>query len=154
LRNFILRHHRNLSAHQTYFGQNGTNILAGCCDIKVQTDPRIFDIDIVPRECCFKQIYLFFRTIQNFLYKLANKPICKLMLRLPLRAYGPTETLRFQHPKVMEKISSSFVAKNKIVNDYKQHVDVTCLNSVTAFHVVVEATNQLSQAQKLAEPHR
>jgi len=143
-----------LSAHQTYFGQNGTNILAGYCDIKVQTDPRIFDIDIVPRECCFKQIYLFFRTIQNFLYKLANKPICKLMLRLPLRAYGPTETLRFQHPKVMEKISSSFVAKNKIVNDYKQHVDVTCLNSVTAFHVVVEATNQLSQAQKLAEPHR
>ena len=136
-----------MSAHQTYFGQNGTNILAGCCDIKVQTDPRIFDIDIVPRECCFKQIYLFFRTIQNFLYKLANKPICKLMLRLPLRAYGPTETLRSPHPKVMEKISSSFspkelaltiscdyscVAKNKIVNDYKLlNVDVTCLNPDT-----------------------
>ena len=69
------------------------------------------------------------------------------MLRLPLRAYGPTETLRSPHPKVMEKISSSFspkelaltiscdyscVAKNKIVNDYKLlNVDVTCLNPDT-----------------------
>ena len=114
---------------------------------KVQTDPPIFDIEIVTRECCFKQICFFLSTIQNFLYKLANKPICKLMLRLPLRAYGPTETLRSPHPKVMEKISSSFspkelaltiscdyscVAKNKIVNDYKLlNVDVTCLNPDT-----------------------
>ena len=82
------------------------------------------------------------------------------MLRLPLRAYGPTETLRSPHPKVMEKISSSFspkelaltiscdyscVAKNKIVNDYKLlNVEVTCLNPDTTFHVVVDATNQLS----------
>jgi hypothetical protein len=112
--------------------------------LSIQTDPQIFAIDIVPRERCFKQICFFLRTIQNFLYKLANKPICELMLRLPLRAYGPTETLKSPHPKVMEKISSSFspkelalgiscdyscVAKNKIVNDYRGlHADATCLN--------------------------
>lgn len=66
----------------------------------MQTDPRVLAIDIVPRQCSFKQICFFLRTIQNFLYRLVNKPkprlyLCQLMLLLPLGAYGPTEKLKF-----------------------------------------------------------